>query len=376
MRYKRIAFLRRRALVLLLLYPVMAVAGQVPRTLRLAFIGDIMAHDVNYVMADYSEIYSGVRVLLKGADLAFANLEFPVDATLPASSYPSFNATRGYWKAAVDAGISVFSLANNHAFDQGEEGVFQTLRSAAELRRASGGPLHISGIRGNPARPFEPETILVRGVRIGFLAVTQLINQSGPCPYVNIVDYTDPEAADALVLFLRRVAPAYDLFVVSYHGGTEYAERASAEKAAFFRRLLENGAHVVFGHHPHVFQGFELFTVNGETRLSLLSMGNFISGMTWGADPAEPDAPNAATGDSAVLLADMLVTRGGAYLTRAQVVPVSNYMNRRGEMVVGSLEGLAAGTPGLSASWTAYFRRRLDVLRPLLRPLAGVAEVR
>jgi poly-gamma-glutamate synthesis protein (capsule biosynthesis protein) len=267
--------------------------------------------------------------------------------------------------------VSVFSLANNHAFDQGEEGIFQTLRSASELRTPSGGPISVSGIRGSLARPFQPEAISIRGVRIGFLAVTQFINQAGPCPWVNIVDYNDREAADALVLFLRRVTPAYDLFVVSYHGGTEYSGRASAEKAAFFRRLLENGAHVVFSHHPHVFQGFELVGVRGETRLSLLSMGNFISGMTWGTDPARPEAPYAATGDSALLLVDMLVTGAGSYLTRVQAVPVSNYRNERGEMVVGMLEELAAGRPGLSSPWAAYYRDRLGVMQRLLHPLAG-----
>jgi len=87
--------------------------------LQLTFAGDIMIHTANYLTADYPAIYRSIAPLLRKDDLSFANLEFPVDPSRPFSSYPRFNGSPEYLRAAVEAGIDVFSLANNHAFDQG-----------------------------------------------------------------------------------------------------------------------------------------------------------------------------------------------------------------------------------------------------------------
>ena len=85
--------------------------------LHLVFAGDIMGHDVNYRMADYRDIYRGVRQYLGDADLAVANLELPVDPTRAESGYPRFNGNAAYVRAAVEAGFNLLSTANNHAFD-------------------------------------------------------------------------------------------------------------------------------------------------------------------------------------------------------------------------------------------------------------------
>ena len=77
-----------------------------------------MAHSVNYNISTYSKIYKDVEYFIKDSDLAFANIEAPIDTSRPASSYPNFNMTQKYVQAAVDAGFYVFSLCNNHTNDQ------------------------------------------------------------------------------------------------------------------------------------------------------------------------------------------------------------------------------------------------------------------
>ena len=74
---------------------------------------------------------------------------------------------------------------------------------------------------------------------------------------------------------MRDVADDYDLFVLSYHGGIEYAPRPSPRKAAFFRRLLDAGVDVIHGHHPHVLQPIERL---GD-KLVAYSLGNFVFDM-------------------------------------------------------------------------------------------------
>ena len=82
--------------------------------ITLLFGGDIMAHNSNYTVKDLNDIWKGVKLIIQDSDLAFANIEAPVDATRPVSSFPQFNMSVEYIQAAIDAGFSVFSLTNNH----------------------------------------------------------------------------------------------------------------------------------------------------------------------------------------------------------------------------------------------------------------------
>jgi poly-gamma-glutamate synthesis protein (capsule biosynthesis protein) len=122
--------------------------------------------------------------------------------------------------------------------------------------------------------------------------------------------------------------------------------------------LLKAGAHVVFSHHPHVVQGFEVRRVGGASRLIMYSMGNFISGMTWGADP-DPNHPLAATGEAYMLSVAVRCTDMGCDVLNVTPIPVSNYVNARGEMVVGLMENLATGATPVGASWRTYYSARL-----------------
>ena len=175
--------------VLISVLPCAVVSADAPRELHLTFVGDIMGHDVNYQMKDFHNIYSGIIDMFLSDDLTFANLEFPLDPFRPRSGYPSFNGTLAYLAAAVDSGFNLFSLANNHAFDGGEEGVSQTIRALQSARAQSTRPFAYSGTRDDPHQAFRPETIIVKDVRVGFIAVTQFLNKPDEGRYVDVVDY-------------------------------------------------------------------------------------------------------------------------------------------------------------------------------------------
>jgi hypothetical protein len=229
-----------------------------PKRLLLTFLGDVMAHDVNYHAPDYGAIYRAVRPLLERDSLTFANLETPVDPSRECSNFPLFNVGPAYLQAAVEAGIEVFSLANNHAFDQGPEGLAATLASLEGAGRGSFRRIWYAGTREDLARDFAPVRITRDGLRIGFLAATQDLNLPLPEPYVLRVDYGRPAEAEAFLSLVREAAAGCDLLVVSYHGGREYARQPEPGRVRFFRRLLGAGADIVWGHHPHVLQDFEL----------------------------------------------------------------------------------------------------------------------
>ncbi|HVO39479.1 MAG TPA: CapA family protein [Spirochaetia bacterium] len=351
--------------IILCLAAPAATRGEPAKDLRLTFVGDIMTHPLIFSSGDYGELYKGVADVLKGSDLSFANLEFPVDSTKDQSGYPLFNGHRDYVRAAVEAGVKVFSTANNHAFDGREEGIFQTIRALTGIRDQAAGLLYFSGTRGNQTTPFLPETILVKGVRIGFIAVTQFLNDSDGGRFVHKVDYLDGDESDAFVSFVKEASPFYDLFIVSYHGDREYVQEPDPAKRLFFHRLVESGAQIVFSHHPHVLQEYELVNVRGSRRLIMYSMGNFISGMVLRrGDPPDPDGVLALTGDSVMLTAEVKVGAGEAGVAALQPVPVGSYRSDKGETIVAKLDDLADGKAGVPAPWVAYFaQRRIRVER-------------
>ncbi len=345
--------------------------GNGERRLHVAFVGDIMGHDVNYHMEDFRDIYRGLRGALLAADLAFANLEFPLDPFRPAAGYPSFNGTSDYLSAAVESGFNLLSTANNHAFDGGEEGVFQTMRALEKARRGSARPFAWSGTRGNPHRPFSPETISVNGIRVGFIAVAQFLNEQDQARYVHVVDYSNSSQAEEFVQFVRAASTLYDLFIVSYHGDSEYVQTPSPLKRAFFRELLGAGAQVVVGHHPHVVQGYDIVEVNGTRRIAMYSMGNFISGMTWSLGPSQLNGIAAATGESYMLDVEVVCGAGGCTVTAADPTPIANYTDDRSQMVVARLGDLADGAVKVSPAWQSYYAGRLAKMRDFLARYSG-----
>jgi poly-gamma-glutamate synthesis protein (capsule biosynthesis protein) len=334
-------------------------------TLQLTFAGDIMMHTVNYLCPDYSAIYRSISPLLKKDDLTFANLEFPIDPARPFSGYPRFNGTPEYVGAAVEAGIDVFSLANNHAFDQGRDGVFQTLRVLSQIGERSYRRLYAGGTRGNLKAPFQPVEIHCRGIRIGFLAVCQMTNVSMPDSYVNVVDYRNPYQRESFLREVERVCQSYDLFILSYHGGREYARKPEEERIDFFRRLVEAGVDVVWGHHPHIPQSHRLVERQEGTGLIMPSTGNLISGMLIGLKPEHPEHELAWTVDSSVWLVSVRVERERASVERVIALPIVNYRNIRGEILVERTHALD-GT-AMPEQWRGFYRHRARLQRDFLR---------
>lgn len=354
---------KRTIASLLLFFCLFAASGQ-EDALTLTFLGDIMIHSVNFRVPDYRVIYSAIAPYLKQDDLTFANLEFPLDPARPYADYPCFNGSLPYVMAAVEAGVDVFSLANNHSFDQGRAGVLQSIRAMEKLGLLTGRRIAWSGLRGNLSRSFLPAEIYAGGFKIGFLAVTQMVNRPMGHDYVQIVDYHSRSQRRVFLERLRAVTPAYDLFILSYHGGHEYALQPEPEKIAFFKELTAAGVHIVYAHHPHVPQGSLLMPAAaspGGTRLIIASAGNLISGMTWSIDPREPENLQAFTGDSALWSIRVVRRDGCVEVEQVRSLLVTNHRNIENELVVIPFSDLLR--QDLPASWRTYYRQRYSLLR-------------
>jgi len=352
------------AISLALAVPAAAENGR----LELTFAGDIMAHDSNFRTSDYNAVYDDVRDRLAHDDLSFGNLETPVDEDRPYSGYPFFNIHLAYARAAVNGGFDVFSLANNHTRDQRELGMLKTLSALVTLREETKDAVWYSGLRGDPGKPFEPVTIEKNGFKIGFLAVTEFLNNRQAVPYANVVDYRNKAEAARFIDWVKTIAPRYDLFILSYHGDVEYKLTPDPLKREFFRALVRAGVGIVWAHHPHVVQPYESVEVGGVRRLIMYSMGNFVSGMGVYLVGRNPRAPRAFAADSFLLPVTVTRTEAGkADASAGEPILITSYSAPNGDVLVKRLEPLAAG--GARDRWLAYYRTRLELMKKFLREM-------
>jgi poly-gamma-glutamate synthesis protein (capsule biosynthesis protein) len=342
------------------------------RGLQLAFLGDLMAHDVNYGMRGYHRIYEQVSHLFEASDFVFAQLEFVVDPDRPQSSYPYFNAHPAYVEAAVEAGVNVFSLANNHSADFYEDGVDATMNSMQRLSRRY--PISFSGLRARADGAFSPVTLPHEHLRIGFLAVTRLLNVQDASRLVYFVPRGDDPVTDDFLIRLRDWTENYDLFILSVHDGLEYRPDADETTLSFMRSAADAGADIVWGHHPHVLQQWFLHDREASgPALIMPSMGNFVSGQTWPLTSGQGGTAWAATGDSAVVRVMMQRSESGVVLDRVEADLVTHYLDPAGGVTVRPLRGLAEHET-LAEQWREFYEIRAEVNQRFNLVLQGESE--
>lgn len=292
-------------------------AAHEPVSLTLLFGGDIMAHEENFSMKDFSLIWADVKPLVSGADFSFANIESPVMDSKKWEGYPRFNMHSDYVRKAIEAGFNVFSLANNHSNDQGLIGLYSTRKTFCDLKeelKGSERPIYFSGIKDKSLEDDFDYTIIEKnGFRILFVAITELLNLP---PYhkknLNYVQPTENERKK-LTHFIKktRTEQEVDFLVLSVHTSEEeYVSKVDESRKTLYRDFLESGADIVWANHPHVVREYEIY---GDSKTSLVKKlifygnGNTISGQRRNPMFSKPENLREYTGDG--LLFEVKLTK-------------------------------------------------------------------
>jgi poly-gamma-glutamate synthesis protein (capsule biosynthesis protein) len=180
-------------------------------------------------------------------------------------------------------GIKVVSFANNHVMDQGWAGFAETRDHLHEIG------LQFVGSGDTAAQTWQPLVVEANGIKVGWLGMTRWLNgnrnpDKDDEPHVNFFPYPGesggaPGADEARVLDAVKAARTQcDLLVISIHWGIEYAPAPRPEDVDIAHKMLEAGASVVVGHHPHVLQQIETYnTQDGRMAVIFYSLGNFLS---------------------------------------------------------------------------------------------------
>lgn len=242
--------------------------------------GDVMFHTPQIRGAynsqsgtyDFNDNFSLVKKYIESVDLALVNFE-----TVTAGSdrgfhgYPNFNSPVESLEALANAGFDILSTANNHSLDQGKVGVISTI----EALKSYG--LKNIGTYNEPSDKILIEK--VNDINVGLLSYTYGCNgmeytltEEELDNMINIID-EDRIKSD----IEKSVEKGADLVVVFIHWGNEYQREPSEEQMELGRKMVEWGANIVFGSHPHVIQKSEIIEHNGKDNFIIYSLGNFIS---------------------------------------------------------------------------------------------------
>jgi len=147
-------------------------------------------------------------------------------------------------------GFDAVGLANNHILDYGAAGVGDTIASLDGARIAHTG----AGLTSDES--LSPAIIVVKGVKVAFIgmAMTTGGQMDGPDTFVPALNM---ENARRSIESAREAGAS--IVICSPHWGVEFAYFPSPKQQALGRALIDAGADVVAGHHPHVVQGVEVY---------------------------------------------------------------------------------------------------------------------
>lgn len=342
-------------------------------TIKLLFAGDIMAHTVNYQITTYEKIWRDVKYLIEPADLAFANIEAPIDTTRAASSYPSFNMTKKYVQASIDAGFDVFSLCNNHTNDQYLGGIKETLKTTAKLSEeaiAAGHKIYFSGTKETPESPFTYNVVEKNGWKILFLPMTELLNRPDASSYINYVKPNEDARAE-FIKYAKKIKAENpcDLFVISIHTAEPEYTRAITEKQdKWYNDLLAAGADIVWANHAHIIKNRKVIvnTETGRDSLIMYANGNTISGQRTKPEltAKNPTGERDNTGDGLFYIVTLKKdNKGGLKLLKAEPTYITTYINTADEYVIKPLNqdfvDYLYSVP--RNNWAKYIEKRIKI---------------
>ncbi len=247
-------------------------------SVTITFAGDIL-FDPNYsVMAKLlqngGDIGSGIAPDLIGemqsADIMMLNNEFAYSeggAPIPEKQF-TFRARPEYVSYLTDLGVDIVSLANNHAYDYGEQAFLDTM----QVLRGEGIPYVGAGI--NEQEASSPVYFIINDMKIAIISATQIERLDNPD--TKGATETSPGVfrclnGEKLMQTVAQAKEESDFVIVYIHWGTENQEETDWLQNKQAPELAEAGADLIIGDHPHILQKIDI--INGVP--VIYSLGNF-----------------------------------------------------------------------------------------------------
>ncbi len=255
------------------------------KIVKVNFLGDVMlSRHVATQMNRYGYDYPWRKVSreIADADITFANLEVPIsDRYQVPSAGMSFMASTKNLAYLKSAGIDVLSVANNHSANFGSQAFTDNIKNLEQSK------FKVCGGGQDEAAARKAATITVRGTTFSFLCQSAIVGsqyastaQAG-VPYLALEPWyrDDPSSLKKLVGDIQAAQQNEAVVIDSPHWGVEYKHQSNSSQVAAAHQMINAGADLVIGTHPHVVQAAEYYN----DRYILYSLGNFIFDQEWSA---------------------------------------------------------------------------------------------
>ena len=255
-------------LVVSLLFSVSAYCAD---TLNIVVTGDILLdrgvrREINKYGVDHL-FSAGVDSVFRSAQVVVGNLECPATKIqAPVQKLFIFRGEPEWLQVLKRHGITHLNLANNHAIDQGREGLMDTRRNVSAAGMV---PIGAGANMQEAAEPVllasQPRNVwLVPSLRLALENYAYLTDK--PC--------VSQEPMDSLLNRVHRLrkADSTAVIIVSLHWGGEHTLQPANSQRWDAHQLIRAGADVLVCHHTHTLQTIEEF----RGKMIYYSVGNFI----------------------------------------------------------------------------------------------------
>lgn len=239
-------------------------------TLVIHGTGDVNT-DTSYIPAlaenGHAHAWSGLDGLFQEDDLTIINLECtPSDLGTPLPKEFVFRCDLDSLPVMQEAGIDVANLANNHSADHGKEALVD---GRAQLESALIAPV---GAGADRHEAYTPAVFEIDGWTVAVLGFGGVVPTSDWLATDDSPGMADGDTAETMAAAVRAADEIADLVIVTVHWGFELETEPDEGDRARAEAMIEAGADMIFGHHPHRLQPLEM--VDGVP--VAWSLGNFV----------------------------------------------------------------------------------------------------
>ncbi|MFJ7744506.1 CapA family protein [Peribacillus sp. NPDC097295] len=261
---------------------VEVVASKPNDTITMSMVGDIMMGRYVAEVTDnhgFDYLFRYMKPYFNASDYVSGNYEHPalakdVSKYEEADTAIRLNSYGNGIEAVKNAGFSVMTLANNHMMDFEEQGLVDT------INQFESNDMDYVGVGSNITKAKENINYQdIKGVRVATLGFTDvygknavaknnqagLLNSNPDLLFEMIGNAKDAKKGNA------------DLVVVNMHWGQEYATSATGRQTELAKAVIDAGADIIIGHHPHVVQSFDVY----KDGIIFYSLGNFVFDQGW-----------------------------------------------------------------------------------------------
>lgn len=240
-------------------------------TVSFSFVGDILLSSNVETMINRTSSYhpfANVRDNFSNSDFVFGNLENPISdkGDILVKKTFNFRANPKVLDGLKWSGINVLSIANNHILDYGYEAMHDTIGNLSK------NGFYCTGAGINEEDALKPIILEKNGKKIAFISASRVITSSAQYARENSAGIAQAYNPKMLLEKVNEIDSQVDIVVVYMHWGKEKSTVPNKIQTNLAKSLIDNGADIVVGSHPHVLQGFEFY----KGGLIAYSLGNFV----------------------------------------------------------------------------------------------------